>query len=132
MGVIGEERRDRLRVIREADMCERGVGGERWQAHRFTGPGFGDPIPVALGEVRALVAEQPTDRPTMAATGTAVSAQTWELIVTRPGVELQPDDVLTSLTTPTLAFRLDRRTDRRLHDMWSVAPATPVTEGAQV
>jgi hypothetical protein len=51
-----------------------------------------------------------------------VGKTAWELIITGPGPALEPEDVLTSVATPTRAFRLRSVVDRRLHETWEVVP----------
>jgi hypothetical protein len=43
---------------------------------------------------------------------------------------LLPDDVLVSLGSPALAFRLRSLTDRRLHETWDVTPTAAAAVAA--
>jgi hypothetical protein len=124
---ISTEGRARLRSIREAELRGvRGVGGEAWAVIRASGEGVGDPVAqITVGTAAVLIGERPAGRLASSAPGASVGETAWEAIVVGIGPILLPDDVLTSLASPALAFRLRSLTDRRLYETWDVAPTSP-------
>jgi hypothetical protein len=122
---ISTEGRQRLRAIREAELGGRGVGGAAWAVTRQSGEGISAPTaPTAIGTAAALIGERPAGRLASAAPGASVGETAWEAIIVGASPILLPDDVLSSLASPGLAFRLRSLTDRRLHETWDVAPTT--------
>jgi hypothetical protein len=113
-----------LRGIREAELRGvRGVGGDAWAVIRASGEGVGAPVAqVTIGTAAVLIGERPAGRLASAAPGASVGETTWEAIVVGASPILLPDDVLASVASPSLAFRLRSLTDRRLHETWDVAP----------
>jgi hypothetical protein len=122
-GPISDWGRARLRAIREGELRERGVGGEEWLVTRESGEGVGEAtVGVELGTAAALIGERPAGRIVGTAPNTLVGEVAWEAIIIGEAPQLQPEDMLTSVETPTLAFRLRSVVDRRLHETWEVAP----------
>lgn len=118
--------REALRRIREAELRGRGVGGESWAVTRASGDGVAVPVMwAAVGTAAALVGELPAGNLASAAPGASVAEASWEAIITGTAPALLPDDVLTSVATPALAFRLRSVIDRRLHETWDVTPTKP-------
>lgn len=113
-----------LRAIREDELRERGVGGAAWVVTRRTGDGVGATTTVAtVGTAQALIGELPAGQVGSAAPGSLVGKTEWEAIIIASGPALLPEDTLTSVASPALAFRLRAVTDRRLHETWEVVPA---------
>jgi hypothetical protein len=120
---ISSEGRSALRTIREAELRGRGVGGDAWLITRQSGEGIGAPTSAAaIGTAAALIGERPAGRLTSAAPGASVPETAWEAILIGASPALQAADVLTSVATPALAFRLRSLIDRRLHETWEVTP----------
>jgi hypothetical protein len=120
---ISTEGRGALRAIREAELRQRGVGGDAWAVTRQSGEGVSAPTaPSSVGTAAALIGERPAGRLTSAAPGASVPETAWEAILIGASPALQAADVLTSVATPALAFRLRSLIDRRLHETWEVTP----------
>lgn len=120
---ISSDTRAALRAIREAELRQRGVGGDAWAVTRADGEGVSAPVArVTVGTAAALIGERPAGDLASAAPGASVPETSWELIIIGAAPALRPDDVLASVATPALAFRLRSLTDRRLHQTWQVTP----------
>jgi hypothetical protein len=76
-----------------------------------------------VGTAQALIGELPAGQVGSAAPGSLVGKTEWEAIIIASGPALLPEDTLTSVASPALAFRLRAVTDRRLHETWEVVPA---------
>jgi hypothetical protein len=121
--LISPTGRAALRQIREDELRERGVGGEAWTVTRRSGDGVTTVTTVTtVGTAMALVGERPAGQLASAAPGSLVGKTEWEAIIIASGPALLPEDTLTSVASPTLAFRLRAVTDRRLHETWEVVP----------
>lgn len=122
-GLISDPGRAKLADVRERELRARGVGGAAWTITRQSGEGVGTPTaPATIGTTAALIGERPAGQIGSAAPGSLVGKTEWELIIIGAGPALAPEDVLTSVASPALAFRLRSVVDRRLHETWRVEP----------